>query len=92
MNEEQFQQVYEQLQQINKKTPGNGMSFVRGILTGFGYVIGAGVAIIIIGWFLNAVGVIPAFTKQAEDWKNIFQRAPGQTFVPVDNPEAGVEQ
>lgn len=92
MNEEILQKIQSELEAINKKTPGNGMSFVRGILTGFGYVIGAGLAIIIIGWILNAVGVIPAFTRQADEWKNIFQRTQNQTFVPVDTPEAGIEQ
>lgn len=48
-------------------------SLVNGILSGFGSVIGVALAVVIIGWVLNIVGVIPAFKNEAKRWENILQ-------------------
>ena len=54
-----------QLKKISKNT-GTPLwkSFVTGTLTGLGGVIGVAIALTIIGWVLNVVGVIPAFKHQ----------------------------
>ena len=58
---------------------GNWTAIYRGILGGFGYVIGAFIAILLIGWILNVVGVIPYFKSQVDQWRSALQV--GQTKV-----------
>jgi hypothetical protein len=48
-------------------------SLFNGVLSGFGSVIGAALAIAIIGWLLNIVGIIPAFRNEAAKWEKILQ-------------------
>lgn len=51
-----------ELKAIKKaQMPPLGLQFIRGIIYGFGYVVGAIIIIAIIGWILNQIGVIPAF-------------------------------
>jgi len=64
---------------LNRRLGGSWTHLWRGILSGFGYVAGALVAIIIIGWVLNVVGIIPAFRTQVESLKNSFQQAQTQS-------------
>ena len=60
---------------INKRIGGSAMALWRGMLAGFGYIIGASIAILIIGWILNVVGVIPSLTAQVTSLKEIVQQA-----------------
>ena len=48
-------------------------SFFHGILRGAGSLIGVALIIILIGWILNIVGIIPAFQEQVEELK-MFMR------------------
>lgn len=41
-------------------------AFWRGVLSGMGSVVGVAIVLVLIGWVLNAVGVIPAFREQAQ--------------------------
>jgi hypothetical protein len=81
--EQQVAQISENVEKINRRLGGSGMAFWRGILSGFGYIIGAFIAVLLIGWVLNAIGVIPAFKAQVESLKSTLQQAqprqvPGQ--------------
>ena len=49
-------------------------TFVRGIFHGAGYVIGVVLVIILIGWILNIVGVIPAFTSFVNEFRAALDR------------------
>ena len=44
--------------------------FIGGVFYGLGYVTGAVVLIVIIGWIMNIIGVIPAFNHYVGDFKN----------------------
>ncbi len=80
----------ENLKNLNESMRSYWPSLVKGILTGFGSVLGAGLAILLIGWFLNVIGVIPAFQKQADQWRQIFlQNQNSQTYV---SPEGSGSQ
>jgi len=72
-------EINDHVAQISRKVGGSWLALWRGILTGFGYIIGALIAVIIIGWVLNIVGVIPAFKNQVESLKNTFQQAQTQS-------------
>lgn len=77
MNEEikrDVEEINENVEKILIKTGGYWTSFFRGLLTGFGSVIGAFIALLIIGWVLNVVGIIPAFSRQADTWRQSLQQ------------------
>lgn len=79
MDDQEFQKQIENInlnvEKINHRVGGSAMALWRGVLAGFGYVIGAFIAILIIGWVLNAIGVIPAFKAQVESLKDTLQQA-----------------
>ena len=81
MNDEiqrQVEEINENVEIIRIKTGGNWTAFFRGVLAGFGSVVGAFIAILIIGWVLNIVGIIPAFRQQANNWRDTFLQASGK--------------
>ena len=57
--------INKNLAEINKKTGSSvWRSFLTGTLSGLGSVVGVAIALAVIGWILNVVGVIPAFRAQ----------------------------
>jgi uncharacterized membrane protein YkgB len=45
----------------------------RGCVYGAGYVIGAVFVIVIVGWILNIVGIIPALNQQVLEFRTALQ-------------------
>ena len=72
-NDKRLEELHETLKGINKSLGNRWFSFGKGLLYGFGSVLGAGLAIILIGWFLNVIGVIPALSNTATQWREAFQ-------------------
>ena len=66
---------------INSKLGNMWFAFGKGLLTGLGSVLGAGIAIILIGWFLNVIGVIPALSNTATQWREAFQATQQSTGI-----------
>ena len=58
-----------ELSDLNKATTGMWSTLWRGFVYGAGYTIGAVVIIVVIGWILNAIGVIPAFGHQVAEFR-----------------------
>jgi uncharacterized membrane protein YkgB len=54
------------MDQASTRTWGN---FWRGCVYGAGYVIGATIIIVIIGWILNIIGVIPALADEVAQFR-----------------------
>ncbi len=48
--------------------------FLRGVVNGAGYVVGGAIILTLIGWILNAVGVIPAFTQGVSEFRESIDR------------------
>lgn len=67
-------EIQTNIEQINHKVGGNFKSLFRGILSGFGSVVGAALAILVIGWVLNFVGIIPAFRTQINELKDALKQ------------------
>jgi hypothetical protein len=49
--------------------------FVQGLWRAVGYIVGLMLAIVIIGWFLNMIGVIPFMSEFSENMKNVLNIA-----------------
>jgi hypothetical protein len=79
-------EINDNLDKINSRMGNYWFAFGRGLLTGFGSVLGAGIAILLIGWFLNIIGVIPAFKSYTDDLRNAFdQTQNNKSFIPSDS-------
>jgi hypothetical protein len=76
----QVAEIRETVSQINRRIGGSWHALWRGILTGFGYLLGAFVAILIIGVILNIVGIIPAFKQQVTSFKDALQQVQQRQF------------
>ncbi|MCC7356709.1 MAG: hypothetical protein IT410_03820 [Candidatus Doudnabacteria bacterium] len=79
MNEQDIkinlENIEKQLTSINRKTPSHFGALGRGVMTGIGSVIGVALAITVIGFMLNILGVIPAFRNEVDSWKDILDNA-----------------
>lgn len=90
MNEQDF---YKKLEEINTNILGvtkavsvkGWKTFYGGVLYGFGSVIGAVLALAILGWVLNIIGVIPAFKNQVNRIEGLLQQAEQQRLPNVRN-------
>lgn len=80
-------EINDNLEKINKNLqPNYWITLGRGMLTGFGSVLGAGIAVLLIGWFLNIIGIIPALKNYANDFRNAVQQSQNnKTFLPSDD-------
>jgi hypothetical protein len=58
-------------------------AFTNGLLTGFGYVIGFVLALILLGWVLNLIGVIPAFRREVDGWRQLLQQTQQQKLPSI---------
>ncbi len=85
IRDKRLDELNQSLAGINKKLGSMWFAFGKGLLYGLGSVLGAGIAIILIGWFLNVIGVIPALSKSADQWREAFQQTTDvKNLVPVD--------
>ncbi|MCL5666385.1 MAG: DUF5665 domain-containing protein [Patescibacteria group bacterium] len=72
----QLDAINRNLADINKKTSKNGMwrAFFYGVLSGLGSVAGAAIALSIIIYILNAMGIIPAFRNQFNQIERLLEQ------------------
>ena len=76
---QQLDAINKNLLSVASKVGGGWKAFGYGVARGFGSVIGAALAIVIIGWVLNTLGYIPAFQDQVNEWKQIIQKTEQNT-------------
>ncbi len=78
--------INDNLEKIDRKLGNLWFSFAKGTLYGLGSIIGAGIAIILIGWFLTVIGVIPALKSTSDEWRaSIQQIQDAKNLLPVDS-------
>lgn len=85
LKDKRLEELNTNLEGINSKMGNLWFALGKGLLTGFGSVLGAGIAVILIGWFLNVIGVIPALQNSATQWREAFQST--QSFIPSDTTQ-----
>jgi hypothetical protein len=71
----QLQAIQQEISEVHGRLGGNTWAFVRGLLGGFGSVIGAFLALLIIGWMLNIIGIIPALKNKVDQWQGTLINA-----------------
>jgi hypothetical protein len=55
--------------------PTRWQMFVQGLWRAVGYLVGLILAIAIIGWFLNIIGLVPAFSTFSQNMQEILNIA-----------------
>lgn len=70
---EHLETIESELVLLRKGTGGTYYSLWRGIVYGAGYVVGTILIIIIVGWVLNIVGVIPAFSREVGEFRTVLE-------------------
>lgn len=69
--------IEKELVHIRKGAHGLFPNVMRGVAYGGGYVIGAILIIVLAGWILNIVGVIPALSNQVKEFRAALERIGG---------------
>ncbi len=69
--------IEKELVQIRRSSGGYASNLMRGILYGAGYVLGVALIIVIIGWVLNKIGVIPQISNQVNAFRAALDRIGG---------------
>ncbi len=64
-----LEKIEDELSHLRISTTGTFNTLWRGCLYGAGYIIGAALIIVIVGWILNVVGIIPAFGREVADFR-----------------------
>ena len=64
-----LEKIEDELSHMRKASGGLWHTLWRGTVYGAGYVVGAVLIVIIAGWILNIVGVIPAFSREVTDFQ-----------------------
>lgn len=75
-------EINKNLQKLGR--PSKRQAFLNGTLTGIGSIVGVAIAITFIGWILNFVGVIPAFSNQINKWQQIFEQSQQYKSTPLN--------
>lgn len=88
----EIKELTENMSRLNRTMSSPWLSFGKGLLGGLGSVLGAGIAIILIGWFLNVIGVIPAFREQADQWREVFQQSRDSASIIAPSGSTGVTE
>lgn len=69
----QLREIRRELKHIESNTSSKWW-FLHGLLYGIGWIVGSLLAILLIGWILSLMGVIPGFDRIAADLQGAFTR------------------
>ena len=59
----------------NKKSGGVWRSFFNGMFSALGYIVGLALIVVVLGWFLQKTGQLPAFEAQVKNFTNLVSAA-----------------
>ncbi len=68
-----LEKIEHELAYMRKVSTSLSATLWRGCIYGAGYVIGAVLIIVVVGWVLNIVGVIPAFNQQVSEFRTALE-------------------
>ncbi len=75
--ENHLEKIEKELVLIRKGITNFSSYFIRGMLQGAGYLVGAALVLTIVGWILNIAGVIPAFSDAVDEFRASMERVGG---------------
>lgn len=67
----QLREIRQELEAIRENTAAK-TSFWHGILYGIGWIIGSLVALVLVGWLLSVLGIIPGLNHIVAVFQNAF--------------------
>jgi uncharacterized oligopeptide transporter (OPT) family protein len=70
---EHLEKIEVELVQMRKRTVGIPHALSRGAVYGAGYILGTVLIIVMVGWILNIVGVIPAFSREVGEFRTALE-------------------
>ena len=73
----QLDQLNDSLAKIKNKNAGGGVwrAFFNGMFGALGYIVGLGVVVVILAWFLQKNGLLGAFEQQVVSFSNLVSSA-----------------
>jgi hypothetical protein len=75
--EQDLEKIDAKLSHMDKVATGAWRTLWRGVIYGAGYVIGAIVIIVVVGWVLDVAGIIPALGHQVSEFRTALQNIGG---------------
>jgi len=72
-----LEKIEDELSHMRKVSTGIWHTLWRGCIYGAGYVVGAVLIIVIVGWILNIIGVIPAFSREVTEFRTALENIGG---------------
>jgi hypothetical protein len=72
-----LKKIENELSHMDKASSGIWRTLWRGCVYGAGYVIGTIIIIVVVGWILNIIGVIPALNNQVAEFRAALENFKG---------------
>ncbi len=72
-----LRKIENELSHMDKASSGTWHTLWRGCVYGAGYIIGAITIIVVVGWILNIIGVIPALSEQVNAFRTALEHIGG---------------
>lgn len=72
----QLKEIKKELSEIKDRTANPKRVFLNGILYGAGALVGGILAVALIGWVLNILGIIPGFNEVADYIHSLVEELP----------------
>ncbi len=64
-----LERIEAELKEFHRTSTSLSATLTRGLVYGGGYVIGAVLVVLLVGWILNIVGIIPVFNDQVREFR-----------------------
>lgn len=74
----QLKEIKKELSAIKDRTASPKQAFIHGILYGAGALVGGVLAVALVGWVLNLLGIIPGFGELADYLRSLFEQLPSR--------------
>jgi hypothetical protein len=74
----QLKEIKKELSEIKERTADPKRVFLNGVLYGAGALIGGIVAVALIGWVLNILGIIPGLNELADYGRSLMDELPSR--------------
>jgi hypothetical protein len=72
----QLKEIKKELVEIRERTATPKQVFINGVLYGAGWFVGGIVAVALLGWVLNILGVIPGFSELSDYGRSLMDELP----------------